>query len=153
MPDGQRVDQQNTDPVVRICWTECHSYGEAKDYFESVYVHERDGQAYYVGKLDKTVFGGSQRRIGGKKRSPRYASSYSHWIDGCLDYGARLFIGLFQSSPIYSIADVESELQRLLQPAKDKSKRSTPASFKLSHAGNVPACVKQIPACDGPISS
>ena len=65
--------QELVEPIVEIRWTECRSYDDARDHFSCGYIHERDGQAYYVGIVDNSVFGGSSRN--GWKRSGDHMAS------------------------------------------------------------------------------
>ena len=136
------MTQGLVEPIVEVHWVECCSYDEAKDYFSCVYIHERDGQAYYVGIVDNSVFGGSTREIGDRRRSPRYGVSYRHWIDGCLEYGARFFIGTPRLTSRYSIKNVEDQLIDHLRPVKNADIGYT-AQFRIRHLGAVPICVER----------
>ena len=68
------------------------SYDNAKDFTNSIYIHEINGKSLYVGKLAKSCFGGTTRREGGIKKSARYCTGYKHWIDAALSSGSRLYV-------------------------------------------------------------
>ena len=129
--------QQRT---ITIEWKECFSYEDARDFYSCVYIHEWDGRAYYIGKVGVSVFGGNQRDVGGRRRAPRYGSSYRHWIDGCLEHGARLFIGI---PPQQDIDDAENKLIALLQPVKNRDGGYDNPWITLNHVGDVPEYLKQ----------
>lgn len=68
------------------------SYDNAKDFTNSIYIHEINGKSLYVGKLVKSCFGGTTRREGGIKKSARYCTGYKHWIDAALRSGSILYV-------------------------------------------------------------
>ena len=155
--------QQET---ITIEWKECFSYEDARDFYSCVYIHEWDRQAYYVGFADKSVFGGSQRNIGGRRRAPRYSSSYTHWINGCLERGARLFIGTWTFDPVHEtnlknkdviVKYAEKKLIDLLDPPANIKKgndydykewhrfqeQELDKLTRLKHIGDVPEYLRQ----------
>ena len=128
---------------IKIQWFECFSYDDAKDFHSCVYIHEWDGNAYYVGMIGKSVFGGPRRKLeDGEMRNPRYGPSYSHWIDGCLEHGARLFVGISTDmKAIRLIKTVENELIGMLNPIKNKATNNSSVRLVLKHSGKVPSCL------------
>ena len=77
---------------MEINWIKCESYEKAEDYHHVIYLHEWSGKPFYWG-IANTFFGGNRRELYGKERSSRYNPGYKHWIEGCLQHGACLFIG------------------------------------------------------------
>lgn len=153
------MTQRTTEPQsLRIHWKKVGSYEEAKDFHSAVYIHDWQDAPYYIGKLGETVFGGSPRSIRGSLKypdnsNPRYGSSYSHWIDGCLEHGANLYIGTFPDfSEAADLGDnerkeilrlligvVEKILQVQLQPIKGNVPSiSIPDLLRLQHTGEIP---------------
>jgi hypothetical protein len=68
------------------------SYDNAKNFTKAIYIHEINGKSLYVGKLEKSCFGGTTRREGGIKKSARYCTGYKHRIDAALCSGSRLYV-------------------------------------------------------------
>ena len=157
---------------ITIQWTECSSYEKAKDFKSCVYIHEWDGSAYYVG-LSNYWFGGNQRKLDGKKRSARYSTSYRHWIDGCLERGARLFVGKLRDPKCTAVEyvlevkkykwlpekhdreeviarsialtnkEIEDKLIAQLVPPANRKDKRDHAGLILVHIGDVPEYLKQ----------
>lgn len=158
--------------AITIQWTECFSYEQAKNFHSCVYIHEWDGSAYYIG-LSNTWFGGSRRKLDGKTRSPRYGTSYRHWIDGCLERGARLFVGklgdpksttveyvlevkkykwwserydreeVIAKSISLTIGEIEDKLIAQLDPPANREDKPDHAGLILVHIGDVPEYLKR----------
>ena len=112
--------------MVTIVWTGCGSYEVAREYRSCVYLHEWDGKAYYVGKVDHTWFGG------------RYGPSYRHWIDGCLEHGARLYVGNVDEKGQDLLDAVESILIGTLNPPKNIRRPYRKQEVSLHHVGEIP---------------
>ena len=126
---------------MQIEWIQCQNYDEAKNYSGVIYLHERDGKPFYWGKADNSFFGGHKRKLDGLHASGRYNSGYRHWIEGCLRYGAKLFIGRPEAEARSKIADIENFLihkypsvmnDQVIQPAQP---------LTIRHIGAVPASV------------
>jgi hypothetical protein len=114
-----------------VTWTRCGSYEEARNYGACVYLHEWSGKAYYVGKVDRTFFGG------------RYGPSYRHWIDGCLEHGARLYVGSLDNEGQGVLDAIESILIEALNPPKNVRRTDLKQDIALHHIGEVPAQLQE----------
>jgi hypothetical protein len=68
------------------------SYEQAKNLTEAIYIHETQGNFFYIGKLEKSFFGGNPRHDGVTKKSARYCTGYKHWIDAALQSGSKLYV-------------------------------------------------------------
>ena len=131
------------DKMIRIRWTRCRTYDDAKDFRGVVYLHEWNGSPFYWGKCDESVFGGNARRIDGKKRNPRYGRAYRHWIEGCLRNGGALYVGVPQHSDGKRLSEIESALDAMYPATmNDPSKRSA-VPQEMSHEGDVPICIQK----------
>jgi hypothetical protein len=126
---------------VQIEWIQCQNYDEAKNYSGVIYLHERDGKPFYWGKADNSFFGGHKRKLDGLHASGRYNSGYRHWIEGCLRYGAKLYIGRPEAEARSKIAYIENFLihkypsvmnDQVIQPAQP---------LTIRHIGAVPTSV------------
>jgi hypothetical protein len=128
---------------VQIEWIQCQNYDEAKNYSGVIYVHQRDGKPFYWGKADNSFFGGHKRKLDGLHASGRYNSGYRHWIEGCLRYGAKLYIGRPEAEARSKIAYIENFLihkypsvmnDQVIQPAQ---------SLTIRHTGAVPTSARR----------
>lgn len=126
---------------MQIEWIQCQNYDEAKNYSGVIYLHERDGKPFYWGKADNSFFGGHKRKLDGLHASGRYNSGYRHWIEGCLRYGAKLYIGRPEAEARSKIAYIENFLihkypsvmnDQVIQPAQP---------LTIRHIGAVPTSV------------
>ena len=126
--------------LVDINWTRCNSYQNTINFYGCVYLHEWIGKPFYWGKVDKSVFGGNQRIIGGRRRSARYGPSYRHWIEGCLQHGGRLYIGKVSPNDSITIEQVEMELLRSYPPEIEQKLKEVPR-INLQHHGELPLCI------------
>lgn len=77
---------------VNLEFKKTKSYDDAKDITNAIYIHENNGKTLYVGKLEKSCFGGTSRRDRGLKKSARYCTGYKHWIDAALTSGSKLYV-------------------------------------------------------------
>jgi hypothetical protein len=123
--------------VVR--WTLCAGYDDAKDFHSCVYCHEWRERPFYWGNLDRSVFGGSRRKLDGRSYSPRY--SYRHWIDGCLLHGAKLYVGVVSPAGSQEIQAVEGYLISNY-PTKMNHGAAVSPQITIRHKGHVPYCLK-----------
>ncbi|ODP35161.1 hypothetical protein A9762_12220 [Pandoraea sp. ISTKB] len=124
-----------------ITWKEYKTYAEAMDCQNCLYLHEWNGEPFYWGHTT-TFFGGNARLSPmGKRRAPRYAASYRHWVEGALRHGARLFIGVPDENSLSRLADIEryliirfrsSENLKVRRPEDDSGLDS------MTHVGCVP---------------
>ena len=76
---------------MRIIWKQCKTYADARDYTGVIYLHERDDKPFYWGIAHKSFFGGHMRAHNEGKISGGYNAGYRHWIEGCLQHGAKLY--------------------------------------------------------------
>lgn len=112
---------------VIIKWKRYNSYDEASsDTSKGIYIHDWQGKPYYVGMLSGSTFG------------TRYISAYRHWIDGCIEHGARLFIGSVVQTDVEYIESIETIVIQLLNPLKNRIRKLPQAKLHLIHEGQVP---------------
>lgn len=128
-----------------IHWTRCDSYQEAKDFTGIIYVYFWPGEKpFYWGIAHGSYFGGHQRKVAGtdQKRSGRYSNSYSHWIEGCLQHGAKLYIGQVGKKDLEHIEIIENHLINTF--GHQRNRKITPGVFveSLIHQGEVPDFIK-----------
>lgn len=123
--------------TVTITWTRCRTYKDAIDALECVYLHEWDGKPYYWGICDRSVFGGNSRTISGQRRQPRYGSSYRHWIDGCLEHGAGLYIGKCEAADGFHLQNVEATL--IAEFPSTKNREPGRKVYDIVHVGDIPS--------------
>ena len=93
---------------MKVTWIKCETYDEAKDYSRIIYLHEWGGKPFYWGKAHNSHFGGHKREIADLNASGRYNSGYRHWIEGCLQHGACLFIGELDAEALDNIDELEN---------------------------------------------
>jgi hypothetical protein len=128
--------------MVKITWGQFSSYDEAKNKTKCVYIHEWKGKAYYIGICQSSVFGGSRRKINGKTKNPRYAISYRHWIDGCLEHGGKLYIGKISTRRNIDLKRIEQTLITQLKPYRQPLAKQN-EEFILNHVGTIPLCIRK----------
>lgn len=113
--------------LVKIKWRRYLSYDEARsDTSKGIYIHEWQHHACYVGKLYKAKFG------------RRYSEGYRHWVDGCLDRGARLFIGAVVPEDPDTLEDIERTLIQMLDPQYNLRRKAPQHNFRIVNVGDVP---------------
>jgi hypothetical protein len=126
---------------VQIEWIQCQNYDEAKNYSGVIYLHERDGKPFYWGKADNSFFGGHKRKLDGLHASGRYNSGYRHWIEGCLRYGAKLYIGRPEAEARSKITDIENFLIHKYPSVMNGQVIQPAQPLTIRHIGAVPASV------------
>jgi hypothetical protein len=128
-----------------LFWNKCLTYQDAKNYTKVIYLHEWFGKAFYWGKVDKSFFGGNktiERKSDGRNCSPRYNSSYAHWIEGCLKHRASLYIAEMLENPEgYTLCEVEGYLIKNYVSEMNKKKGSE-TTITIQHVGEVPETIK-----------
>ena len=123
---------------ITIEWTRCRRYDEAKNYHQVVYLHEWNGRPFYWGVCDKTVFGGNKRKVKGVERIPRYATSYRHWIEGCLLHGGSLYVGKVLGRVRISLKEIEQALIAQHPPKMSQKGGNGLKPMTICHIGEVP---------------
>lgn len=125
-----------------ITWA-CHkTYKDACNFTGVIYLHEWDNKPFYWGKAHMSFFGGGSRKHESGKRSGRYNSGYRHWIEGCLQHGAKLYIGNLDEEAMLHIDDVENFLICTYPGPPDINKRKRPLKqMEIVHKGEVPAFI------------
>ena len=126
---------------MKITWNRCFTYKEACDYTGVIYLHEWDEKPFYWGKAHNSFFGGHSRKYNANKMSGRYNSGYSHWIEGCLRHGARLYIGELENEALESINEIENYLISTY-PSEMNKRKSLLQELNLTHEGEVPKSIK-----------
>lgn len=118
----------NDEKHVVIEWKQYTSWVEASsDLNKGLYIHDwSPTKAYYVGKLQRATFG------------RRYNKGYSHWIDGCIEHGARLFIGSVNQADSKYIESIESTIIQFLKPIKNHMRKLPKDKLHVTHKGQVP---------------
>lgn len=110
-----------------------------------LYLHEWGGKPFYWGHTT-TFFGGNARLTPiGKRRAPRYAASYRHWVEGALRRGGRLFIGVPDENSLSRLVDIERYLiirHRSEENLKVRHPENTYGLDSIIHVGNVPDVLK-----------
>ncbi|MEZ0483178.1 hypothetical protein [Fibrella aquatica] len=125
-----------------ITWKRCSTYKEACDHTGVIYLHEWDGKPFYWGKAHRSFFCGGSRKYEEGKRSGRYNAGYRHWIEGCLQHGAKLYIGKLTAEALAFIDDVENFLICTYPSPPDMNKRKRPLKImEVSHEGDVPSFI------------
>ena len=115
-----------------MIWKKYCSYEDVREVRACVYLHAWAGRAYYVGKLGRSWFGG------------RYGPSYRHWIDGCLEHGAELYVATLPDDNDRSVLDaVESALIDKLRPLKNIRKPGIESDLYLHHVGDIPEQLRE----------
>jgi hypothetical protein len=130
--------------MIRIRWTRCKTYDDAKDYIGVVYLHEWNGSPFYWGICNGSVFGGNTRQIDGMKRNPRYGSSYRHWIEGCLRHGGSLYVGVPEEKLNgKTLQEIENVLIVKYPTTMNSSSRTSSIRHEIKHEGDVPECIRK----------
>lgn len=127
-------------PSIELNWKRCITYEEATNYSGCIYLHQWDGKPFYWGKIDKSWFGGDGRfneRLG-KVVTARYDQGYRHWIEGCLQHGGKLYIGVLEVEGIGRIDDVEDYLIFCYPSKMNKRIPKSKPSLVLKYVGEVP---------------
>jgi hypothetical protein len=127
---------------MRIRWIQCKSYDEAKNFHDVVYLHEWNSKPFYWGICNNSVFGGNPRTIDGRRRNPRYGPSYRHWIEGCLQHGGKLYIGLPTERENYSLEDIELTLIAQFQAGMNAEVNARIIVQNIEHSGAIPSFMK-----------
>lgn len=134
---------------MKIEWKRCQSYDEAKDFSRIIYLHEWNGQPYYWGKAHNSFFGGNKRKMDGLHATGRYSSGYRHWIDGCLEHGARLYVGLLDEEALKHIDEVENYLIHNYGYVLNKKVAVPRKDFEIDHVGDIPESISKLhESCD-----
>ena len=103
---------------------------------QCLYLTAANGEPMYIGVCEKSVFGGLKRYVAGRDRSPRYGTSYEHWIEGFLQEGGELYIGKCDHVSPGQLKCVEDALLAFRMPKFNKRKGRR--VFQLRHVGDVP---------------
>jgi len=130
---------------MRIKWIRCNSYNEAKDYSRVIYLHEWEGEPFYWGKAHNSFFGGHKRKNGDLHASGRYNSGYRHWIEGCLQHGAKLYIGQLDEEALLNIDELENFLISTYGHKMNSKFHEPKRELLVSHIGDVPECIGSKP--------
>ena len=127
---------------MEISWIRCHSYDDAKEYKQVLYLHEWEGIPFYWGKAEVTKFGGNSREIDGRKWNARYNPGYKHWIEGCLRHGGRLYVGQIRDRGEYSFKDIERHLiNKYGSEMNARHQLITRQVEHVVHTGDVPTSI------------
>ena len=126
---------------MKIKWTPCRSYEDARDYSRIIYLHEWHGKPFYWGKAHNSFFGGGKRTRDGLEASGRYNSGYRHWIEGCLQHGARLYIGQLDAEALGCIEEVENYLIHTYGHVLNAKVASAQRRLRMDHEGDVPLSI------------
>jgi len=114
--------------VVRIKWERCLTYAAAARAKGVIYLHEWNGSPFYWGMADK--FG------------TRYAVGYSHWIEGILQHGGRLYVGTPEEHGDTSLEGIEYALIKKYGSLQNKKRLDSDIdSENIEHIGNVPESI------------
>lgn len=117
---------------MKITWVRCLTYEGAKTYSRVIYLHEWDGSPFYWGIAD------------GCKFDKRYGPSYSHWVEGSLQHGGRLYIGQVTNLNGNSLESVEYALINRFGSSQNKRTKETPLDAEsFVHDGDVPASIER----------
>jgi hypothetical protein len=130
---------------MKITWTRCRSYDEARDFCRVIYLHEWGGKPFYWGKAKDSFFGGHMREKHGLKASGRYNAGYRHWIEGCLRHGGALYIGQLDAEGTARIDEIENHL--ISTYGYEMNTRVMPAASRLTieHEGDIPLSISASP--------
>ena len=138
---------------MEISWQRCDTYAEARNATGIIYLHEWDDKPFYWGKAHRSFFGGHRRRIGDLLASGRYNSGYRHWIEGCLQHGAKLFIGTPSPDALARIDEVENFLIHTYGHVMNTRVKEPPENLQIEHRGEAPACLSATSKSAGFVSS
>jgi hypothetical protein len=129
------------DRLATIAWERYKTYKDASGRMRCLYLTMNGRKPLYVGVCIKSVFGGSQRKIRGAKKSPRYGTSYAHWIDAFLLQKGRLYVGTCKDVRATQLKSIESTLIAVKKPKFNNDNGEQ--SWKLRHVGSVPTYLRQ----------
>lgn len=129
---------------MKIAWKRCHTYEEARNYSRIIYLHEWNDKPFYWGKAHNSFFGGHKRKRDGLHASGRYNAGYRHWIEGCLQHGACLYVGQLDNDALSQIDEVENYLIHTYGHVMNTKVRKPLTHFKIEHTGDVPSSILQI---------
>ncbi len=121
---------------MEIEWIQCRTYDEAKDYTKIIYLHEWSDKPFYWGIVDKSKFGGNRQKIKNGYLNPRYGSSYKHWIEGCIQHGAKLYIGKIKNTKVFELKDIEKQL--IHDFPSEMGQQAESKNIMIEHIGDVP---------------
>lgn len=124
-----------------IDWIRCASYAAAQNFSRVIYLHEWNDAPFYWGKSKNSFFGGGMRTADGLKASGRYNSGYRHWIEGCLQHGAKLYIGRLDSAAVEKIDEIENYLICTYGHVMNTRIRPVAADILPRHVGTIPASI------------
>lgn len=128
---------------MKITWTRCLDYEQARNFIGIIYLHEWHGKPFYWGKAHNSFFGGHMRAEGVRRVSGRYNAGYRHWIEGCLRHGARLYIGQLDAKALENIDDVENFLIHTYEPEM-KQKKKPIKDLSIEHVGAIPEFISSM---------
>jgi hypothetical protein len=141
---GSRVEDQIEEATpVRITWTRCRTYQEARDHSRIIYLHEWNGEPFYWGKAEQSFFGGHKRTRDGLTASGRYNAGYRHWIEGCLRHGGRLYVGTLDTEALANIDEIENFLIYTHGHVMNTEVHVPQRMLEVIHEGDVPASVRR----------
>ncbi|MEQ1592583.1 MAG: hypothetical protein ABL892_09370 [Thiobacillaceae bacterium] len=126
---------------MKIIWTRCNTYAEARDRSRIIYLHEWNDKPFYWGKAHKSHFGGHKRKLNGLDASGRYNSGYRHWIEGCLRHGAKLYVGQLDEEALAAVDEVENYLIHTYGHEMNTRVRTPKSKLTIEHLGDVPASI------------
>jgi hypothetical protein len=118
----------NNETNIAVNWNQYNAVKEALNQTKGIYIHDWDKKPYYIGKLGTTF-------------KVRYSPGYRHWVEGCLEHGARLFIGVVETGGSISdeiLENVERILIKQLRPMKNITQKNPYLILNLFHKGIVP---------------
>jgi hypothetical protein len=113
---------------MKIKWSRCLTYASAAKAKGVIYLHEWHGAPFYWGLADNY--------------GQRYNVGYSHWIEGVLQHGGRLYIGKPDKLGNFKLEDVEYVLIEKFGSIQNKKRKST-KPIDISHEGNVPESIEK----------
>ena len=128
---------------MRITWRRCLTYHEAQDFTQGIYLHEWDAKPCYWGKAHDSYFGGNKRKRGDVSICGRYGPSYKHWIEGCLQHGAALYVGALDAEALQNIGLLETFLIRTYRSVMNATDLHQPPVLVVDHAGDVPESIRR----------
>lgn len=126
---------------MNITWTRCSTYEEARDFSRVIYLHEWHEKPFYWGKAHNSFFGGHKRNRDGLHASGRYNSGYRHWIEGCLQHGAKLYVGQLNAEALNNIDEVENFLIHTYGHVMNTRVSNPVRPIKITHTGEIPATI------------
>ncbi len=113
---------------MQINWSRCLTYSAAAKSKGVVYLHEWYGVPFYWGSTANF--------------RQRNNSGYSHWIEGVLQHGGRLYIGKPEKLGQFTLEDVEKAL--INKYGSIRNKRRAANKLKIfTHTGNVPESIQK----------